>query len=487
MPLILGTNSIKDTGYNVDNSCRFNDGDSAYMHKSPGSSGNQRKFTFSTWFKIGNSADILTLFATGADASNRFWVMRHNEGTNSSQIKVDAKTSDSQTIEIQTSASFRDSTAWMHLVVAVDTEQGTAANRVKIYINGTQITSFATETYPAEDHDTEVNKAAEHRIGRYNAGTNYWDGYMCETVFIDGTQYAASDFGEFDEDSPRIWKPKDVSGLTFGSNGFYLDYKDSSNLGNDANGGTDLTEVNLAATDQSIDTCTNNFATMNSLANKVTSVNFSEGNLETGFGNGRGGSTSTFGLTTGKWYVEMNITTMPDDSRFHLGVVPFEIKAADDLHNTSNQGTDLSGYNAVIYANDDSGLSIINNFYGNATGRFSGTPIIAMALDLTSATKTMAFSVNGAWVTGSNTTDTDFSNALKVDISAYIARHDVWHIACGTGNSSGTSGVFEMNFGSPSFAISSGNADGNGYGNFEYAVPSGYFSLCTKNLAEYGG
>ena len=107
-----------------------------------------------------------------------------------------------------------------------------------------------------------------------------------------------------------------------------------------------------------------------------------------------------------------------------------------------------------------------------------------MALDITNGTIT--FSKAGAWVTGSNTTDTDFSNALKVDISTPLARHDVWHIVCGTGNSTGTSGVFSMNFGNPAFSISSGNADGDGYGNFEYAVPSGYYALCTKNLAEYG-
>ena len=266
--------------YEVANSCRFNDGDSAYMHKTPGSSGNQRKFTFSTWFKLGNSTEWLTLFATGADASNRFVILRHNESSNNSQIKIDAKTSDSQTIELRTNASFRDPAAWMHLVVAVDTEQSTSTNRVKVYINGTQITSFNQTTYPAEDHDTEVNKAAEHRVGRYNAGDNYFDGYLAETVFIDGTQYAASDFGEFDEDSPTIWKPKDVSGLTFGTNGFYLDFEDSANLGNDANGGTDLTEVNLAATDQATDTPTNNFATLNPLDNYYASHTFSEGNCK---------------------------------------------------------------------------------------------------------------------------------------------------------------------------------------------------------------
>ena len=278
-----------------------------------------------------------------------------------------------------------------------------------------------------------------------------------------------------------------MAGLTFGTHGFYLDFQASGNLGNDANGGTDLTETNLAATDQSTDTCTNNFCIMNPLANFVTAATFTEGNLITSFANGRGACTSTFGLTTGKWYVEMNITTMPKDERFGLGISPFETKAEDLPHDVNNQGIDLSGYNAVIYANTDSGSGVIDNFFGNNTTRFdSFTGIIGMALDLTSATKTIAFSKAGAWVTGGGTSDTDFSNALKVDISTSFARHDVWHIACGTGNGDGTNGIFSMNFGSPAFAISSSNTDGAGFGNFEYAVPSGYLALCTKNLATNG-
>jgi hypothetical protein len=109
-----------------------------------------------------------------------------------------------------------------------------------------------------------------------------------------------------------------------------------------------------------------------------------------------------------------------------------------------------------------------------------------MALDLTSATKTIAFSKAGAWVTGGGTSDTDFSNALKVDISTAFARHQFWHIACGTGNGDGTNGIFSMNFGNPTFA-GTDQSDGNGFGSFEYAVPSGYLALCTKNLASTGG
>ena len=483
MPLILGTNSIKDTGYDVANSLRFNSGSSDSLSKAFSSNGTRTKWTWSIWFKRSK--------LSGSNVFSAFYFNDSNEDRleidSNGQIIWYSYQSDSYVGRLKTNRKFRDISAWMHLVLRWDTGDSTADNRMKIWINGVEETSFAIRNNPSSDAESLFNygDGSQQWVIGHTANVNHWGGYMAEIVFCDNQKLEPTSFGEFDEDSPTIWKPKDVSGLTFGTNGFYLDFEDSSALGNDAAGSNNFTVNNLTAIDQSTDTCTNNFATMNSLANKVTSVTFSEGNLKTNFANGRGGSSSTFGLTTGKWYVEMNITTMPADERFHLGVVPFEVQVADDIHNTSNQGIDLSGFNAVIYADSGSGGAVLDNFFGNNTTRFdSFTGIIGMALDMTNGT--IAFSKAGAWVTGSGTTDTDFSNALKVNISTPLARHDVWHVACGTGNSSGTSGVFEMNFGSPSFAISSGNADGDGYGNFEYAVPSGYYALCTKNLAEYG-
>ena len=111
-----------------------------------------------------------------------------------------------------------------------------------------------------------------------------------------------------------------------------------------------------------------------------------------------------------------------------------------------------------------------------------------MALDLTDGSEKITFSKDGAWVTGSGTTDTDFSNALQVDISAKLNESTAsgfWHFVVGEGSGS-SAGTFQINFGNPPFSISSGNSDANGYGNFEYSVPSGYYALNTKNLAEYG-
>ena len=486
MPLILGTNSIKDTGYNVANSIMFDDGDSSYLQKSA-TAGNRKTFTFSTWLKRGNlTYGYATFFSSDQATDNSFRVtFDDDDGSNDDHLMVYYYTGSHQ-LKFITNREFRDVSAWYHIVIAVDTTQSTEANRFKIYVNGTQETSFATDSYPSQNLDTSVNQSgAPTRVG---AGTSlYFDGYMAETVLIDGTQYAASDFGEFDSDSPTIWKPKDVSGLTFGNNGFYLNYENAAELGTDANGGTALSETNLDAQNQSIDTCTNNFATMNVLANKVAASTFSQGNLNIAHSSNKGGNISTIGFSTGKWYAEMKILSIPTDERWHWGIIPHDNWYADDPINTGNDGIMLSAFNSTIYANNGSGHAIINNFYGNSTTAFdSFSGIVGLALDATSSTKTIAISRDGAWITGSGTTDTDFSNALKVDISTAFARYPSWHIGTGTGTTT-ADGVYSLNFGSPNFAISSGNADGNGYGNFEYAVPSGYFSLCTKNLAEYGG
>ena len=485
MPLILGTTSIKDTGYNVANSLRFNDGSSDSLTKSFSGSGNRRTWTLSVWFKLGLIPPASRLFSIGNDASSDILSIFFTSG----DLRFENTVSGSHTLEFRTDQVFRDPSAWSHLVFAVDTTQSTSSNRVKIYHNGSQITSFSTENYPSQNSDTLWN----HTTGSATIGARaaspsgtYFDGYMAEIVSIDGQQLDPTSFGEFDSDSPTIWKPKDVSGLTFGTNGFHLDFENASSLGADVSGNSNnFTVNNLTSIDQTTDTCTNNFATMNPLANFRSGVGFSEGNLNIAMTNNKGGSTSTFGLTTGKWYMEMNITTMPQDERFHLGIAPFEIQEQDDPISTNNQGLALSGFGATIRGDSGSGSAVLNNFFGSNTTRFdSFTGIIGMALDMTNGT--IAFSKAGAWVTGSGTTDTDFSNALKVDISTPLARHDVWHILCGSGNGSGTTGVYSMNFGSPAFSISSSNSDGEGFGNFEFSVPSGYFSLCTKNLAEYG-
>ena len=477
MSIIIPANSAAGggLGYQVDNSCRFNPGDSPKMVKASSSAGNGYKGTFSLWVKRSNLGAQQMIGQQDTGHARVFF-----NGAN--QLRCYGNSAaENNAFDLASTALFRDVGAWYHIVFAWDNTQSTASNRNKVYVNGVQLTDFATETYNPQNTQIGggffVNSTNLTISGKT---ADYFNGYMTEIVGIENTTYGPTDFGEFDEDS-GIWKPIDgLEDLTFGTNGFYLDFEDSANLGNDVNGGTDFTESNLAAIDQTTDTCTNNFATLNSLANVIAPVTLTEGNLKIAMTNSKGGNLSTISCTDGKYYAEMKITTAPQDFRFHWGIMPHPVIAADDPINAANAGIMLSGYNAVIYAAN----GIINNFYGNATGRFSGNPILGLAIDLKSATRTIAISINGAWVTGSNATDTDFSNALKVDITSYVATYPNWFIGCGSGNGSGTTGVYELNFGSPPFAISSSNTDGNDRGNFEYPVPSGYLALCSLNLSE---
>ena len=310
MPLILPGNvaaATAATGYDVANSCRFNLGDTAYMHKTPGGAGNRNTWTFSAWVKKASNGTNDDIFNVGSAGSNHDMIIFRDDN----QIEVRSYTG-SFAYRVATNAAYRDPAAWLHICVAFDSTQGTDTNRIKIYTNGV-LQSLLLTTYPAEDLDTNVNNTVIHTLGRgiesgSSATYRYFNGYMAEVCLIDGTAYAASDFGEFNEDSPTIWQPKDPSGLTFGTNGFYLDFEASGNLGNDANGGTDLTEVNLAAIDQCTDSPTNNFAVINPLANRVTDkpAVFSQGNTKITAANpgAWGCYTSTFGVNKGKWWME---------------------------------------------------------------------------------------------------------------------------------------------------------------------------------------
>ena len=480
MPLILGTNSIKDTGYNIANSCRFNDDDAAYMHKTPGSAGNRRTFTYSGWLKRSNLVTASTynhrFFGVNDGASNEgFQFYTH---PNAAALHINAGGGGGERI---TNAQFRDTNAWYHVVVACDTTESTANDRIKLYVNGVQITSFATIVNPDQNEEGGINNDVEHTVGRQAATSRYYDGYMAEVCFIDGLALTPTSFGEFDEDSPTIWKPKDVSGLTFGTNGFYLDFEDSGNLGNDANGGTDLTEVNLAATDQATDTPTNSFSTLNLLATTDSignDITFSEGNCKI-TNTSDGGwhpAVGNIGATSGKWYCEFKVATIGGASKY--GIIDVDqyierVNFADSTRAYSYEYNSGDAYNGGNYDSD----------YGDS---FTTNDIISVAMDLDNMK--LYFAKNGTWQdsgdpeSGSTGTGTHayFGGGSATQRAAGV---DTYAFAANIHNNS----VTEANFGNPSFTISSGNADANGYGNFEYGVPSGYLALCTKNLGSDGG
>jgi len=244
--------------FQVDNSCRFET--NTYMNKTA-SSGNTKTFTISFWYKRTNLATGNNQFPISfyQDSSNRITVAFLTANT----FIVYAEVGGATKMSFTTNRVFRDISAWTHFVIKVDTTQGTEANRFKMYINGTQETSFSTATYPSENDDLIIN--TNIYLGTYDTSNNFLSGYLAEFVYIDGTALDETSFGEFDSQT-GIWVPKNVNSLTAGTNGFYLNFQDGSNLGNDVFGGTDLTEYNLTSIDQSIDSCTNNFATLNALS-----------------------------------------------------------------------------------------------------------------------------------------------------------------------------------------------------------------------------
>ena len=450
-------------GYEVANSVRLA-GD-AHGQKSISSGGSGTTATFSAWIKLSAAPDK-AIFTSYIDANNFVEIY-----FSSSSFRIYHYDGGSLSNALYTDALYRDQSSWYHFHVIFDTTNGTEASRLIITVNGTRVTSFSTTNYPTSSQDMELNSSsATLNVAARNADEQFV-GYMAEVVWLDGTASAASNFGEFDEDSPTIWKPKDVSGLTFGTNGFYLDFEDSANLGNDANGGTDFTETNLAATDQTTDTPTNNFATLNPLYNN--SLVYAEGNCKITEAGDWQSSFSTIGATSGKWYMEFKCSASTDGTdNFSGGICALDGVSDAAIALTVPGG---SGSSIISYGYENDGTKDVKNTsssYGSTYGSAS-TDIIGVYMDLDN--NKLYFAKNG--------TVQDSGTGISID--------DGYTYGFTVGDYYGTS---EANFGNPTFSISSGNADANGYGNFEYDPSSGtfdsaskdFYALCTKNLAEYG-
>jgi hypothetical protein len=462
MPLILGANSLTAGGYEVDNSLRFNRGSADHLTRSVSGS-STTKATYSVWFKKTINGVEQCLYAID-DVTN--------------EVRINFTTSDTiqvfhyaggYTYQVATNRVFRDPSAFYNIMIVVDTTQGTDTNRVKIYVNGVQETSLATTNYPSQNTDSFFFQSATLYLGvEENGSSNPIDGYIAENIVCQGQALTPTDVGEFDEDS-GIWKPKAVSGLTFGTNGFYLEFKDSSALGDDTSGNdNDFTVNNLTSIDQTTDTPTNNFATMNPLSIIGGDPTLSEGNLKTTTATaGWRSSVSTLGLNTGKWYWEMKIGSITGSNYNMAGII------SDNL--ISSLSTTYIGSGTYSYAMNHDGEKYINNTntaYGSAmtTGN-----IVMCAMDLIN--NYFYVGINEIWQnSGVPTSGASGTGALSAIQTGYY-----YFPAVSVHNSTN-----EINFGNAPYTITTGNADANGYGNFEYAVPSGYYALCTKNLAEYG-
>jgi len=476
MPLVLGGSSAAAAAFSVDNSCRFNPGDSPGLVQTP-TAGDPDKWTFSCWFKRNNTSSG-TYLLTCVDGSNDVSI-----GFNSGAALFWTEYPGSTVGKLQTNRVFRDQSAWMHMVFTWDSANVSAGDRMRLYINGTEETSFSTDTQPSSGQDSVLGTAYPVAIGSYNVASNYNGCYFAEVAYCNGQAYGPTDFGEFDSDSPTIWKPIDVSGLTFGTGGFYLDFEDSANLGADVSGqGNDFTESNLTAADQATDTPTNNFCTINPLDNFYQAAAFKEGNnYLTASGTGNPFNTCTMGMASGKWYWEAELVNNGGLGDYQL----FGI-AGDACTATLNWlGKNLYGWG--LYNNAGSAAVLKNNDgnVGSWTGvTYTDADILGCALDLDN--NKLYFHKNGTYM-NSGVPTSGATGTGAASITAAASTTFGFYLPA-LGQLSAVVTQWAANFGGcPAFTVSSGNADENGYGNFEYAPPSGYLALCTKNLGSDGG
>ena len=470
-----GANQL-DTGYEIDNSYRIDDGSAVGMSRFGNNSRNGNTFTISFWIKRTKLGEFQTIVTSKVEDSgvNAFLMTFHSDDTIKVQGQPASGTGAGASRDyIQTNAVFRDPSAWYHIVYRQDTTQSTSTDRHRIYVNGVQ---QSTSTYNPLDQNVGDayfynSSSYPYAIGNDERDNNYGNFYMAEHHYTDGVSNAPTEFGETNDNG--VWIPKEYTG-SHGSYGHYLKFDNSSGgsgtttigghdyttgssstIGADSSGnGNHFHVQGYSVEDQTTDTPTNNFATLNSVA-PVGS--YAEGNLRytTSTTDGEW-STSTISISTnGKWYCEVKAISKTAGAGIYYQVGVTKGNASDFTYRA------LYRSDGAIYVG------------GSNTATFSSytdNDIISIAYD--SSNRNVTFYKNG------NSEGTVTAPSLPSTSDDYFFG--------ASSLSSGNTFITEWNFGNAPFSISSGNSDGAGFGNFEYAVPSGYYSLCTKNLAEYG-
>jgi hypothetical protein len=422
------------------------------------SAGNRRTYTFSAWMKRSKLGAYLNVFGTASEGEAlRF------ENTNTLTYFFNGSSSGS----VRTTQVFRDTNAWYHIVVSVDTSQATASNRLKIYVNGSQITDFDTETYPSQDQENKINQSGQTFYlanGHAETAGRIFDGVMAHVHFIDGTAYDASAFGETDATTGQ-WKPKSSPSVTYGTNGFFLKFANSGSMGTDSSGNGNNFTVAAGTLTQTQDTPSNVFATFNAL-DKATSVTLSNVNTKAVCSTANTRSVnSTLAVSKGKWYAEIEFDA---GTAGIIGVVSTKFSA---IRNYTTKAHQYSGSGGGVFYLPGNQIYIDGVDTSDAASGYTTGDIIGIALNLDD--DEITFYKNGT------------SQAV---VTSKTFDDDGYYFVVSHGSGSGSS-TYLANFGNGYFgttAVSSANSDDAGYGLFEYAPPTGYYSLCTKNINIYG-
>ena len=466
--MLAGSSGVT-SGYTIDQSIRFNDDDSPYMERTHGSGGNVDLWTVSFWMKRGNLGIEIGIFGSGANNSNTTDIQFNT----SDQLLFWQYIGAYQT-RLITTQKFRDPSAWYHVVVIYDSGNVVSSERARMYINGERVTDFGTETYPSQNQDGIAGSNVKIGFGRYISNNNRsFDGYLAEMHYINGYAYGPEYFGEFKEDTD-IWIPKEFTG-NYGTGGFKVDGRDSSDLGDDESGqGNDLTTSGLAAHDQVLDSPTNNFCVMSSI--DFTFNTIKNGNLETIGGSNNKAGRGTMGFTSGKFYWEVLATTVSDG--YPGSGVVYDSMSIATSSAYAGGGTDYGGgasHNGANWYKQSTSATA----YGSTA---SSGDILQYALDRDN--NKIYWGVNGTYRNSGD--PAGGSGAVASSLTHFGGNsNDAWMPFINHGSNAGTSAA-TFNFGQDGTfggaKTAQGNSDGNGVGNFYYSPPSGFLALCTLNL-----
>jgi hypothetical protein len=463
------------TGYDINNSLKFETDNTEYLMAEGRPQGTQTTWTWSCWLKrteVNNGAVAQYIFSAGSDGKTGIY-FRDDASYPDDRIFIYVDEGNSLKWIGQVNQSFRDTSAWYHIVFAVDSTDGTAADRTKLYINGVQQTITFNATLNQNVSTRVGDGGGKFSIGGKVADTGYgFNGYIAECVLVDGSALTPTSFGEFDNDS-NIWKPKDVSSLSLGTAGFHMNFDDSSNVGAVKTGTSqgNFDKYNLTAADQATDTPTNNFTTFNTLRRwNQDRISITEGAsvVNTVSGNAWTTVSNNIGVNKGKWYWEGELYAGGGYQMFGQNpVVSTEININTDWYlgqyANKSAGAGYYGSGADVY---------YEGTYANSSANATGD-IISVAMDCDN--NRVHFAVNGTYTNNSDPVNDSYGFAMTDDYQYFAMATYIGSYA------------FKANFGGfTTISISSAASDANGYGTFEYAPPSGYYALCTKNLEEFG-